>query len=431
MTKLLHKPLKAFALYALLILLISIPAYVFVIDYIWTSELDENNWLTLQHTKQKLQSREFTRAEIKIINQIWGELQSGVSITKAKDKVAFRDSIYETLRPNKFESEDDEERFRGLKSFIEINGESYIINIETNLEETDETFAAVSVVTLIFFMVLIGGFIVLNRRIASKSWQPFYQTLSSLKSFELSKDSFINLSDSNIEEFHEMNTSLRQLVKNNVDTYRLQKAFTENASHELQTPIALLKSKMDLLIQQKDVSPEISEILSGIEAPLARLSRINKNLLVLAKVENHQYSDIEEVDIKKYLQSSIQLFEDYLYDKQLQLSNNVNESLVIHANSFLMETLIHNLLSNAIRHTPKSGKIEISHKRKTIQIKNTGYECLDHGRLFERFSTSTKNKVSSGLGLAIIKEIIKKYGWQINYEFQSGYHVFAVRFSSR
>jgi len=428
MSRLLNRPLKAFALYALIILVISIPVYVLVIDYIWTSELDENNWLTLQHTKQRLQSKQFTQAEIENINHIWGELQPGVSIIKVDRKISFKDSIYEAIRPNEFDEDDGEDRFRGLKTFVELNGEPYILTIETNVEESDETFAAVAGITLLFFIILFIGFILLNRRIATKTWQPFYATLRSLQSFELSKDSSVHLPSSDIQEFQELNQSLLHLIKSNVNDYQQQKSFTENASHELQTPIALLKSKMDLLIQQKDISPEISELLNSIEAPLSRLSRINKNLLLLVKVENYQYSDQEQLDVKEHLDSTISLFEDYLNEKQLQLSNQVKEAIVVNANSFLVETLIQNLLSNSIRHTSKGGQIAISSNGKSLIVMNTGKESLDQSRLFERFSNTTKGKVSSGLGLAIIREIANKYGWQVGYSFENGFHIFTVEF---
>jgi signal transduction histidine kinase len=428
MTRLLDKSLKIFTLYALIILILSIPVYVLVIDYIWISELDENNWLTLQHTKQKLQSKRFTTEEIEKINQIWGALQPGVSIVKAESKHAFQDSTYEVIRPNEYDQDDGEDRFRGLKSWVLLNETPYLVTIETNLEESDETFAAVAAVTLFFFMVLVLGFILLNRKVASKTWRPFDQTLSSLKSFELSKDSSIDLPESDIQEFQELNHVLLYLIKNNVNAYQQQKSFTENASHELQTPIALLKSKMDLLIQQKNISPQISEIISSIEAPLSRLSRINKNLLLLAKVEHRQYNDIEKLDLKEYLENTIVLFEDYINNKKLDLSNDVVDSIKISANSFLAETLVHNLLSNAIRHTPSNGQIKIINHESSLRVMNTGKEALDQSRLFERFATTNKNKVSSGLGLSIIREITNKYGWQVGYNFENGYHVFVVTF---
>lgn len=429
MTRLLNRPLKAFALHSLLILLISIPVYVFVVDYIWTSELDENNWLTLQHTKESLRTKKFTPAEIENINHVWGVLQSGVSIVKSESNISFQDSVYETFMPNPIDNDDGEDRFRGLKSYAEVNGVAYVLTIETNIEESDETFAAIAAVTLIFFMLLIVGFILLNRRIAAKSWHPFYQTLTSLKSFELSKDTSIHLPESNIQEFQELNRSLHLLIANSVRSFQQQKSLTENASHELQTPIAILKSKLDLLIQRKNISPEISELLNSIDAPLSRLSRINKNLLVLAKVENNQYSDKEQLDIKDHLENAIALFEDYIDEKHLQIVNCVEQPVIVNANSFLIETLVHNLLSNSIRHTQKGGQIIISGKESHIRVQNSGIESLDQSRLFERFSSTTKDKVSSGLGLAIIQEITKKYGWQATYSFESGFHVFSLSFT--
>lgn len=426
MTKLLHKPLRVFAIYALIVLLVSIPVYVLVIDFIWTTELDENNWLTLQHTREKLEARQFSEDEIEKINSIWGELQPGVSIAKTTKRNAPKDSIYDVIRANAYDYDDEVDRFRGLISYTEINGVPYLLTIETNLEESDETFMAIAVITLLFFVILILGFIILNRRIATKTWKPFYHTLRSLQSFELSKDQSLQLPETDIQEFNELNQSLEQLVQNNVATYNLQKSFTENASHELQTPIALLKSKLDLLLQEENVTPEISEILSAIEAPLARLSRINKNLLVLAKVENHQYNDRESLDVEEYTQSAHSLFEDYLTDKNLSFTLEVTEDLIVQANSFLLETLLHNLFSNAIRHTAAGGQINIKLENGKLLFSNTGIEALNTQHLFERFSMSTKNKISSGLGLSIIKEIAGKYNWTVEYAFENGFHTFSV-----
>tara|TARA_B100000678_G_scaffold262788_1_gene245177 strand:- start:374 stop:1660 length:1287 start_codon:yes stop_codon:yes gene_type:complete len=428
MTRLLTKPLKAFAIYALIILLVSIPVYVLVVDYIWVNELDENNWLTIQHTKQRLQVHDLTADEIERINRLWGELQPGLSIEKAETKIAPADSFYEITRPNFYDAEDDADRFRGLRTYVMLNGETYWLIIETNVEEWDETFIAIAVVTLIFFTILILGFVILNRRITAKTWKPFYQTLQSLQSFELSKNQKLLLPSTDILEFQEMNKSLEQLLKNNMDTYEQQKSFTENASHELQTPIALLKSKLDILLQHKDISPEISEILAGIEPALSRLSRINKNLLVLAKVENRQYSENKPLGVQEYILSAQSLFEDYINDKELDVTLAIQANFKIMANPFLLETLIYNLFSNAIRHTPVSGQIHIELKGQTLSFSNSGKAALDITQLFKRFSSTSKDRVSSGLGLAIIKEVALKYNWSIEYYFRNDLHTFSVRF---
>lgn len=428
MTKLLNKSLKAYVYYSLIILVVSIPVYVFVVDYIWITELDKNNWLTLQHIKDKLQSMDFSDTEIEYVNYILGELQPGVSIIKAENPRFFPDEVYEAIRANNYDPNDDSDRFRGLKSHIEINGEHYILFIETNIEEIDETLIGVAIVTFLFFVILITGFILLNRRIEAKTWKPFYQTLQSLHSFELSDEQQLDLPETDIQEFQKLNKSLNRLVKNNVDTYRQQKAFTENASHELQTPIALLKSKFDLLIQQKNIPPQISDILNSIEAPLSRLSRINKNLLVLAKVENQQYNQQEKLDVKELIEASLLLFDDYISNKGLSIYYDAGESITVVTNLFLLETLINNLLSNAIRHTDHNGSIQIKSENRTICISNSGNNTLDKSKLFKRFVTTSKTKVSSGLGLSIIKEIAIKYNWQVEYSFDNGMHTFSVSF---
>lgn len=427
MTKLLNRPLRAFALYSLVILVISIPVYVYVMDYIWIKELDENNWLILQHTKEKLQSKEFLQQDLEQINQIWGEIRPGLSIVPSDVAMIRPDSIYEAIRPNKYDTNDGEDRFRGLKSYLEIRGEIYQITIETNVEESDETFLAVAIVTFFFFIVLIIGFLLLNWRIAASSWKPFYQTLRSLKSFELSKGENLDLTSTSIQEFQELNQALQKLVEGNIAAYQLQKSFVENASHELQTPIALLKSKLDLLMQEGAITPQISELLSSIEVPLSRLSRINKNLLLLAKVENRQYKDQEALDVKEYVESSLMLFEDYIANKSLKVQNHLKEPLQVSANSFLLETLLHNLLSNAIRHTAEGGALIIKQQDRTLLFCNSGDQALRAEHLFERFSRVSNDKVSSGLGLAIIKEIANKYNWKVGYRFDDGRHIFLVR----
>ncbi|UXX78688.1 HAMP domain-containing histidine kinase [Reichenbachiella carrageenanivorans] len=427
MTKLLNRPLKAFALFSMLILLISVPVYVLVIDYIWVSELDENNWLTLQHTKEKLKSRDFTADEIEKINQIWGELQPGVSITKIDESNTLQDSVYEVIRNNVYDEEDGEDRFRGLKSHLVINDQSYQINIETNVEESDETLLAVAVVTFLFFVLLIIGFIFLNRRIAAKSWKPFYQTLQSLQSFDLAIDKRIVLEETNIYEFRELNQALTRLVEGNVRAFQQQKSFTENASHELQTPIALLKSRLDLLLQQRGVTPEISDMISSVEAPLSRLSRINKNLLLLAKVENNQYQESEHVSMYSCLENSLALFEDYVAGKKLKVESSFDRAMMIDAHPFLLETLVNNLLSNAIRHTPIGGSIALTTGNGQLIVTNSGAAPLAADSLFKRFSAVSNEVVGSGLGLAIVQEIASKYNWSVEYSFREQ-HTFSVVF---
>ncbi len=376
MTKLLNKPLKAFAIYSLIVLLISIPVYFLVVDYIWLHELDEQNESVKERIDEKFQNNKIDEGELENTLSIWNSLQSGVKIEKINSPVEFPDKVYEITKINQYSDDDELERYRVLKSFIIINGKHYQITVETNIEDSDETFIAIAAVTGTFFIILLIGLILLNRRISKKSWQPFYKTLVSLKNFDLKKDKQLILEETRIEEFKELNSSLQKLVDENILAYKQQKSFIENASHELQTPIALLKSKLDLLLQEKSIHPELAKEINDIEIPLARLSRINKNMLLLAKVENQDFNE-EEIGLKQFLESSLHLFEDYFLTKNICLETNLIDDLKIKANKYLIETLINNLISNAIRHTNDNGKIIVELNKNYMSVLNNGLVPLE------------------------------------------------------
>ena len=424
MNKLLNKPLKAFTIYALIILLCSIPVYYWVIDSIWLHELDDHNHIVKQMVEKGLSKSEMDEKELDGILHLWNTVQPGTTLTLV-NTASRPDSLYTVTR----NTEEETDRFRGLASYVSLNNKTYFLTIETNVEEADETIAAIALVTFLFFSLLVTGFIFLNKRIAKKIWQPFSDTLSKLQSFDLAKDSQLMLGKSDIEEFQQLNDTLNKLIQKNSAAYNQQKIFIENASHELQTPLAILKSKMDILLQNKDITTEQLQILETIERPMLRMSRINKNLLLLAKIENRQFGEIKPIDIASTLQESIMLVSDYLHDKELVLDNSVQHSFFVSCNNFLLETAINNLLINSIRHTGKGGDIIISLHNQELVFQNTGDTALKSETLFERFGISSAETVNSGLGLAIVKEICNRYKWSINYSFTNNLHSFSIRFA--
>lgn len=431
MNRLLHKPLKAFALYALILLLGSIPVYVLVMDHIWNNELDENNKLRLEFIKSQLDKGHFNESELNKVIENWSILQPDIRIEKLEKPQPFADRYYSIVRSSILEPEDEDlERFRGLESYFELEKRAYRIRIETNIEELDETFAVISIITLSFLLIMVIGFVLLNRKITKQSWRPFYQSLQALKNFELSKGQNIELPETDILEFQELHHSIEEMAAKTLASYQQQKSFIENASHELQTPLALLKSKIDLLSQKTEVNHEVRALISAINAPMARLSRINKNLLVLAKVESDQFQSDQNLNLKQVIDNALLLFEDYLDDKELQYHFEGPESTHLYCDPFLVETLIQNLLSNAIRHSINGSEIWIKLQGSHLEIANEGQESLDTEKLFQRFSrNNSSDKVNSGLGLAIVKEIAHKYHWQVSYSFESSRHIFRLDFS--
>lgn len=424
MRKLLSKPVRAFTIYALVILLCSIPVYYMVVDFIWIHELDERNTIIREMVEEGARKVKVNEAGMDQLLLLWNTIQPGTRLVPSPGS-SVKDSFY-TAKRNTTEKGD---RLRGLASTILINDKPYLLTVETNVEEADETIAALSAITIFFFILLAGGFIFLNKRISGNIWRPFSDTLEKLQAFDLAKDHQLNFSQTDIEEFQQLNDTLDKLINANIHAYNQQKVFIENASHELQTPLALLRSKMDILLQNKDITTEQLNILESIELPVSRMTRINKNLLLLAKIENSQFTEVERIDLSVVIQESCLLLADYIQDKDLQFDNKVIAPFFTEGNVFLVETLVNNLLINAIRHTPKNGIMSIELDGAALLVKNSGDTALRKEALFERFGNVSATSVSGGLGLAIIKEICNRYQWKISYSFDNNFHCFAVSFS--
>ena len=317
MSKLLNKPFKAFTIYALIILACSIPVYYLVVDFIWLDELDEHNQIIKERIENSFNNAQIEESELNSLLKNWDRLQPNTTLTPSYLSVLKPDSTYTITKQNRYVEHNEIDRFRVLSAYININGKLYHLQIETNIEEADETMLAIAVVTLLFFALLVIGFILLNRRIAKQIWRPFRNTLEKLKSFDLTTQQTVSFDKTDIEEFEELNQSLQKLIAKNISVYNQQKTFIENASHELQTPLAVLKSKLDLLLQNKNLTNEQSEIINAIELPLSRVSRINKNLLLLAKIENKQFSVVENIELTEVINETLELLIDYTTAKQI------------------------------------------------------------------------------------------------------------------
>ncbi len=428
MSKLLNKPLKAFALYALVILLCSIPAYYVVVDYIWLKELDENNQIVRVRIEKGFADTPITKDKLESILTAWNDIQPGTKITKATRADIRADSIYTQSKVNRYAADNEINRFRTLSAYIDINGEPYHLTVETNVEETDETVMAIALVTFLFFILLVSGFIILNRMLSIGLWKPFSSTLETLKTFDLNKQQRPQFEKSGIEEFEALNRVAAKLIDNNIAAYTQQKEFAENASHELQTPLALLKSKLDLLIQDEQLNAKQKEQIAALNLPLARVSRINKNLLLLAKIENHQFDEKEAIDLSTTVNDNLEIFASHFAEKGITIEQNIAQHIKINSNANLIEILLTNLLVNALRHSQNNGSLSITLQQGVLRMANSGDTALNTDLLFKRFQTSSRTAPSSGLGLSIIKEICNRYGWQIAYNFENNQHVFYWRF---
>ncbi|WP_276728944.1 histidine kinase dimerization/phospho-acceptor domain-containing protein [Chryseobacterium carnipullorum] len=295
MKPLLSKTTRPFLVFVMMVLVISVPVYYFVVDAIWQNELDEHNEIVAEKTGYEFNKMDVSKEEIQRSIALWNHIQPGTNIKKIFSNHLKKDSIFTTEKYKPFSKDTTIERYRSLQKVIYIKNEPYLFTIETNIEETEGTVMIIGLITIFFFILIVMGLFILNRRLSKTIWRPFRNTLDQLKNFNLNTQTNIEFESTDTIEFEELNGSLRKLITHTVSVYKTQKEFTENASHELQTPLAILKNKLDLLLQDENLTEKQYNIAEEMNKALTRSSRINKNLLLLAKIDNSQFDNNESI----------------------------------------------------------------------------------------------------------------------------------------
>ncbi|QBJ85416.1 sensor histidine kinase [Chryseobacterium gleum] len=408
--------------------MISIPVYYFVVDTIWKNELDEHNQIIIEKTAFEFNRLKLSDEALEKSLELWNQIQPETNIEKISPGQIRRDTVYTYEKQLPFISEQKKERYRCLKKVVHLHNKPYLFTIQTNIEESHETIAVIAMITIFFFVVIVVGLLYLNRKLSSSIWKPFRDTLDQLKTFNLNSQSTIEFPVSDTSEFEELNQSLYKLIERNISTYKAQKEFTENASHELQTPLAIIKNKLDILLQDQDLTEKQYRIAEDINKALTRSSRINKNLLLLAKIDNNQFDHTETIFFDQLLHQSIEILEEHFEQKNISATESISNDVQVNGNSILTEILINNLIINAIRHTSPGGSVSIELNQSYFEVSNSGTEKLNTEALFKRFSKFSADNNGSGLGLSIIQEIGRLHQWMISYRFENGLHIFTVKF---
>jgi len=408
--------------------MISIPIYYWVVNTIWESELDEHNTTIAEKTAYEFNLLRLSDAELHKSIKLWNHIQPETNIESLPVN-ASKENLYFTIDKQKnFAGKYEIERYRCLKKTVYINNKPFLFTIQTNIEETHDTIAVIAVTTVFFFIIIASGLLFLNRKLSASIWKPFRNTLEKLKKFNLNTHNQIEFEKTDIIEFEELHESLNKLIEHSVSVYQTQKQFTENASHELQTPLTIIKHKVDILLQNESLTEEQYLIAEDINKALTRSSRINKNLLLLAKIGNSQFDNSEKFEFDILVNQSLEMLEEHIHQKNISVKTSVHPEIVVLGNSGLCEVLINNLLINAIRHTQQEGSISVVLTESFFEVSNSGTEKLNTDLLFKRFSRLSSDNSGSGLGLAIINEICRFHNWNVSYRFENHHHIFSIKF---
>jgi len=320
--------------------------------------------------------------------------------------------------------EGEDEVFKELNTFREVNGKNYHITIRALAVEKEDIVMSIFLSITAIFLLLIGVLYLINKKTATTVWKPFYQNLEILRSFSLKENDKIALRNTGITEFDELNAGITRLTEKVMSDYKNLKEFTENASHEIQTPLSIILLNLEEVLQRNLPEEELTKIYHTYEAA-KRLSTLNQHLILLTKIENGQFAT-EKRYLNKVIQNRLEALKPLVDSAKLRIQYEAQGDFPIKMHEALAETLVNNLLSNAIKHNNQSGIIRIAVSGNGLEICNTGKgEPLPQKEIFNRFVK--RDSQGLGLGLAIVKRICDTHKLEINYEFSGGMHCFTIK----
>lgn len=278
------------------------------------------------------------------------------------------------------------------------------------------------------YIVLVVSMYVINLLLIQKLWKPFNLLLKQIQDYQVGSAHTLSPLRTQVIEFNVLQSNIQQMWQRNEALFHQQKEFTENASHELQTPLAITLNKVELLLEDSSFSEEQLIQLSQIKQSLMRMTQLNKSLLMISRIENQQFKQTEKVSFKEVLNSILPDLQDLLEYKQLLLTVVQNSDFQVAMNRYLAEILLSNLLRNAIKYTPKQGSISIEMSHTHLSILNTPSAAtpLNAQQIFRRFHKGTQDNTSTGLGLAIAQSIAQTSKLNLQYHFKQEKHCFTI-----
>jgi signal transduction histidine kinase len=320
------------------------------------------------------------------------------------------------------------ERQQQATASYKIHGKHFLIYVRDYAVEREEIIEGVIDSVKWMFMLLLIFVTIAAGLISKRIFSPFRHALQAIQSFSLKQKKPIKLLPTRTKEFRELNAFLQQMTNKALDDYNSLKEFTENASHELQTPLAVMRGKLELLMES-NIRDEQADLIMAVHNSVEKLSKINQSLILLAKLENREYAALQPVNFSQLTHQAISSLSELIEMKSISLQKEIMENVQVRLNPVLADILLSNLLSNAIRHNYTSGSIHVMLNASKFVIRNTGNPPeVPIGQLFQRFKKNNQSTESVGLGLAIVKQICDINHFNIQYTYANNLHTIQINF---
>jgi signal transduction histidine kinase len=361
----------------------------------------------------------------------WHRLDHNVEFVPLNDQAArppkanvFQDRLMHNTLTGK------QQLYRQVAGLEVFQGKPYRLEVRTSLLDGPALLGGIVGAGALLFGVLVGGMLLIQNVLARRYWRPFFATLGVLQQYKLDQHHAPTLPSTRIPEFKALNTAIGHVLGRHQRLYQRQREFAENAAHELQTPLAILRTKLDLLVQAPGLTEEQAGHIEPLLAVTQRLTHLSRSLLLLTHLDQQLFFATETVDLAAVVRTLLGQMSEQLAAGNIALSTELVPSLLVSANRSLIEILVSNLLSNAIRHNLPGGELRVVLTGQLFSVENTGRaQALPADQLFARLRPRPDRLPGSvGLGLPIARQICETCGFLLSYHYQEpGRHTMRVK----
>lgn len=323
--------------------------------------------------------------------------------------------------------QEDTEPARVLTTFfVDDNDNMYKLTVAMPTFERDDLLSAIFWYVLVLYALLVLITLLVTTLVFYRSMQPLYSLLAWLDRY-IPGQKVENIPDSSVVEFHKLSMATQLAVSRAEEHFQQQKQFIGNASHELQTPLAIIGNRIEWLVDKTVLTEEQYMELAKVQQTLNSLVKLNRTLLLLTKIDNGQFPESSPIDLTAILKEEMEIYDDIYSCNGIKSNMELPVEFVVEMNESLAKTLVTNLLKNAYRHSYSGANISVVLRDRELVVCNEGEAPLDKERIFERFYHRGDSS-STGLGLSLVNSICRYYGFAVNYSFEDSNHCFSVRF---
>ncbi|WP_156308002.1 sensor histidine kinase [Sphingobacterium endophyticum] len=326
--------------------------------------------------------------------------------------------------------DDEDEPYRILKTgFYSKDRVAYTLLIRTSTVEEDDYLINLAIALVVLYLVIVLSILTINYFGMSRGWKPFQLILQNLSNYRFGHTKSFEPIPTKVKEFQELNQQINKMINSNEAVFQEQKRFLENASHELQTPLAITIGKLDLVLQEGNLPEDQTIKIAEAKQSLHRMVALNKSLLMLSRIENNQYTHTEPVSFNEIILQKLAELEDIVQFKEIDVKVVQNGIYLSQFNAELAQILISNLLRNAIKYNKENGSIHIEISENEIDISNGSHAgALNPEYIFQRFHKENQDSQSNGLGLSIVQTILEKFPNNIiQYEYRNNEQHFKIK----